>query len=282
MQKPFYSIIIPTYNRKIFLKKAVASVLAQSLEDFELIIIDDGSTDSTRSFIDSLSDPRLKYIRQEHQGVSAARNNAIKASRGCFIAFLDSDDWFKPQKLKITHQYILKHPDYRIFHTEEIWYRNGILLAQKAIHRKPDGYVFEQSLKLCCISISAAAVKKELFDAIGLFDETMPACEDYDFWLRATARYPVKLIPEALTLKKGGHLDQLSKRYPCMDKFRIYAIKKILDSAALAPEQRKAAVRELARKCLIYIKGAEKRYKHKEIEYYKDIISTYNTQEEYD
>ncbi|MBI4845848.1 MAG: glycosyltransferase [Candidatus Omnitrophica bacterium] len=269
---PYFSIIIPTYNRSDFLKKAVASVLNQSFKDFELIIIDDGSEDETESFIRTINDPRLKYIKQPHQGVSFSRNSGVKAATGSFICFLDSDDWFKPDKLKKTYDYIKRYPEYKIFHTEEIWYRNKELLTQKTIHKKPDGYVFKNALKLCCISISTAAISREIFTQIGMFDENLPACEDYDFWLRVSAEFPVKLIPEFMTEKKGGHQDQLSKKHPAMDKFRIYSIKKIIDNNRLSDEQRLLAVKELERKCIIYIKGAKKRDKSKEVAYYQNII----------
>jgi hypothetical protein len=152
---------------------------------------------------------------------------------------------------------------------------HGKLLNQKKIHQKPDGNAFEKSLRLCCISPSAVTIKKELLEKVGGFDETLPACEDYELWLRITPFYPVKLIPEALTIKAGGHIDQLSRKYPAMDTFRIYALKKLLDANILTPEQREKAVKELKRKCVIYIKGALKRGKTQEVQYYNELIQIY-------
>ncbi|MCP4649265.1 MAG: glycosyltransferase [PVC group bacterium] len=271
---PFFSIIIPTYNRLDFLKTAINSVLTQSFENFELIIIDDGSTDQTLNYIKTITDPRIKYIRQNHSGVSPARNNGVLNSQGDFIVFLDSDDQFKKEKLEVTYRYINQFPQIKIFHTEEIWYRNGILLNQKIRHKKPDGSVFEKALPLCCIGMSTTAIKKDLFADIGLFDESMPACEDYDFWLRATQKYSVKLIPESLTLKTGGHKDQLSKKYPAMDKFRIDSINKIIKSGQLDEAQSVAAVKELKQKCRIYINGAKKRNRLKEVDYYTNLVES--------
>lgn len=276
MKNPFFSVIIPTFNRSGFLSQAIKSVLAQTETDFELILIDDGSTDNTADLIKDINDTRLIYIHQPHQGVSGARNLGISLAKAEFIAFLDSDDCFKPEKLKIAREYIDRFPEINIFHTEEIWYRDQKLLNQKKIHQKPDGYIFDNALKLCCIGLSTTVVKKDLFKAIGYFDENMPACEDYDLWLRASVLYPVKLIPQVLTIKQGGHHDQLSQKYPAMDTLRIYAIDKLLKHALLTDNQRNSAIVALKQKCLIYIAGAKKRNKFKEVEQYTSLMNFYN------
>ncbi|MCM8774460.1 MAG: glycosyltransferase, partial [Candidatus Omnitrophica bacterium] len=226
MRIPFFSVIIPTYNRCKFLKIAIETVLLQTFNDYELIVVDDGSSDETSELIKKIKS-NIIYIYQKHRGVSSARNKGIKASKGKYICFLDSDDRFRILKLELTYHYIKNFPRYKIFHTEELWYRNGSILPPKVYHKKPEGWVFKEALKLCCISISTVAIKREVFNEVGFFDENLPACEDYDFWLRATLKYPVKLIPHTLTIKEGGHPDQQSKRFPLMDKFRIYAIKKL-------------------------------------------------------
>ncbi len=275
MKTPFFSIIIPTYNRASFLDTAIKSVLNQSFSDFELIVIDDGSTDTTAQKIKQIKDKRFRYIKKDHSGVSSARNKGIQNSRGRFICFLDSDDRFKSTKLEISYKYIHNFPEYMIFHTEELWYRHGKILNQKKIHKKPEGDVFENSLKLCCIGMSTTVLKKDLFEQIGTFDENFQACEDYDLWLRATALYPVKLIPEVLTVKQGGHPDQLSKRYHSMDTFRIKSIEKLIKSNVLNKKQKDLAIKELHRKCKIYIKGAKKRNKTKEIALYEALMNQY-------
>ncbi len=270
--KTFFSVVIPTYNRLDFLKVAIESVLGQSLQDYQLIIIDDGSCDKTKELIKNYSHPRLEYYYQKNQGPAAARNLGITKALGEYICFLDSDDRFKADKLEITYNYIRKNPEYKIFHTEEIWYRNGCLLPQKKHHQKPTGYVFKQAVRLCSISISTSAIKKEIFYDIGFFAQNMPACEDYDFWLRATSKYPVYLIPEFLAIKEGGHLKQQSKKYLALDKFRIYALEKILESKNLDEKKYKTAYNELKRKCLIYIKGAKKRKKFNQVKKYWEIL----------
>jgi len=283
MTNPFFSIIVPTYNRAKFLKIAIESVLNQTFTDYELIIVDDGSTDDTaqlvKKYLKNLTPntknlkPKISYIHQPHQGVTPARNRGIKEAKGEFICFLDSDDRFRKEKLQITYKYIQKHPQYKVFHSEEVWYRNGALLPQKIHHKKPSGNVFKDAVKLCCVSISTAAIKREIFEQIGIFDESLPACEDYDFWLRVTAKFPILLIPQYLTIKEGGQHNQQSKKYPAMDRFRIYALKKILEQGNLSEDQYKITYKELKNKCNIYIKGALKRNKKEEVQYYRDLVS---------
>lgn len=281
MKKPFFSVIIPAYNRKQFLKIALASVSAQTFDDYEIILVDDGSTDGTGEMIEEMrseaqgSIKNIKYFRKENKGPASARNFGIKQAAGEFICFLDSDDRFRSDKLKTSYEFIQKYPKYKIFHTEEIWYRNGAHLPQKNYHKKPSGDVFKNAVKMCSISISTAVIKKDIFEEIGIFDEIMPACEDYDFWLRATNRYKVFLIPFYLTIKEGGHAGQQSFKYPAMDTFRIYALKKILESKELCGDNFKIAADELKRKCKIFIKGALKREKFKEASYYQSLIEKF-------
>ncbi len=261
--QPFFSVIIPTYNRQPLLKVAVESVLEQNFTDFELLIIDDGSTDATGKYLSSIHDQRVRFFHQNNRGPAAARNLGIKNTHGKFICFLDSDDRFRIEKLAKTHEFIHRYPTYRVFHTEEIWYRNGCFLAQHKKHKKPDGNIFQEALKICSISISTACIKKDVFAQIGIFDEQLPACEDYEFWLRVTAVFPVKHIPLYLTIKEGGRFDQQSKRIPALDQYRIQAIKKIIADPLLERNYRDAALRVLQEKTNIYIRGLQKRDKTK-------------------
>jgi len=272
MKNPFFSIIIPTYNRADFLNIAIHSVLNQDFDNYELIIVDDGSTDKTKNIISNIKNKRLKYIHQPHKGVSAARNKGLNLVKGKFICFLDSDDRFCKNKLSITLEYTKKYPKCKMFHTEEIWYRKGNLLPQKLHHKKPSGSAFKNVVKLCCIGMSTTAIEKEVFKEIGNFDEKLMACEDYDFWLRATAKFDISLIPYHLTIKEGGHSDQQSKKYPTMDIFRIYSLQKILESKKLTKNYQRIALDELKHKCAIYIKGALKRDKIPEINKYQKLI----------
>lgn len=274
--QPFFSVIIPTFNRKPFLEAAVNSVLGQTFRDFELIIIDDGSCDGTRELISSYSDERLNYIYQTNSGVSCARNKGLEASKGLFIAFLDSDDHWRKDKLEKTISRIKECPGVSIFHTEEVWYRGKSLLNQKEIHRKPSGFVYKNALPICCISISTATVKRDVFDSVGAFDESLEACEDYDFWLRATSKYEVKLIPEELTIKDGGRPDQLSSSVWGLDRFRIKALEKMLTSRSLSPENYALTLKELEKKCRIFSLGAKKRGKLDAAFFYENLPQKYS------
>jgi glycosyltransferase involved in cell wall biosynthesis len=270
------TVIIPTYNRSGFLGYAIKSVLDQSWPFFELIIVDDGSEDDTPDLVNSFNDHRIRYIRTNHRGVATARNVGVMEAKFEFIAFLDSDDTWAKQKLKLQLEYMETHQEYLFSHTDEIWYKGTRMLNPKNIHKKAGGDLFRRSLRLCVISISTAIIKRELFEEIGLFDEQLVVCEDYDFWLRATARYSALYLDKPLTYKQGGHKDQLSQRYFGMDRFRIYSILKLISSDQLSAEQQSLAISELKRKALIYAKGCKKRAKYDEAELYFSIAELHS------
>ena len=263
------SVIIPTYNRADFISDCVQSVLAQTLPARELIIVDDGSTDATYKILsdlgfNSISTTKtvLRYVFQENRGVSSARNLGIKEARSEYIALLDSDDlWLKG---KLDRQAIAFKDDIRnsrLCHTDEIWIRNGVRVNQHKKHKKHGGNVFQSCLKLCCISPSSSMMHRSVFEDFGFFDEDLPACEDYDFWLRYSSKEEVIFIDEPLIIKKGGHSDQLSGVHWGMDRFRIYALEKMLNKPDLKLDYRIAAIREVIIKMEILINGSQKRKK---------------------
>ncbi len=261
-RSPRVSVIIPAHNRAWALPRAIDSVFEQDDTDFELLIVDDGSTDETPQLLSAYGE-RVTVITQPNRGVSAARNHGIAASSGELIAFLDSDDYWLPGKLSRQVSFFDDHPEALICQTQEIWVRRGRRVNPKNRHAKPSGMIFEPSLELCLVSPSAVMVRRSLFDQAGLFDESMPACEDYDLWLRISAHHPVHLIDEPLIVKQGGHEDQLSAA-PCLDKYRIYSIDKILRSGILSKSQRLAAISMLVQKCRIYAAGCRKRGRDEE------------------
>jgi glycosyltransferase involved in cell wall biosynthesis len=248
-------------------------VLAQDFDDFELIVVDDGSTDDTPQILDSYGQA-ITVLRQPNQGVSAARNYGIEHASGELVAFLDSDDLWLPQKLSRQVDFFHSTPQALICQTEETWVRNGRRVNPKNHHRKPSGQIFDRSLHLCLVSPSAVMMKKTLFDAVGRFDESLPACEDYDLWLRVSCRYPVHLIDTPLIIKRGGHDDQLS-RQPSLDRYRIASLKKLIESGELSTEQRNAAVRVLIEKCTIYAGGCLKRGRHEEAALYQELAKSH-------
>jgi glycosyltransferase involved in cell wall biosynthesis len=269
------SIVIPTYNRAAEVQRAIQSVRAQTFTDYELIVVDDGSTDGTEKVLSALQCP-LKYIRQENRGVSVARNRGIAESTSPLIAFLDSDDAWLPEKL--ARQTASWDPDdpHFVIHTDEIWLRNGARVNQRSKHRKQGGRFFERALERCLISPSSVLISRTLLDETGWFDEDLPAAEDYDLWLRMTAFHTVTYIDEALVVKHGGHDDQLSRNTPAIDRFRIVAIEKILKQPRLPSPYRRAAVAELVRKCHIVAAGCQKRGKNEEARYYRELARAYN------
>ncbi|NOQ67209.1 MAG: glycosyltransferase [Desulfobacterales bacterium] len=268
------SVIIPTYNRAQRLGKAIDSVLAQSHQDFELIVVDDGSEDNTDELIGNYNSD-IVYIRQENSGAAAARNRGIEKACYNLLAFLDSDDWFAENKLKTQIEAMNRNPSCLISHTNEIWYRNGQILNQKLKHKKSSGDIFAQSLELCAVGMSTIMIHKEIFDRYGFFDEGYPCCEDYEFWLRISAEEKFLLVEEPLTSKDGGRDDQLSAIYRTgMDKFRIKAIMKTLASGRLTEEQSGIARRELERKCRIYGTGCIKHGRAEEGRYFLNLPET--------
>lgn len=271
----FISIIIPTFNRCALLKRALASVNKQSYINVEVIVVDDGSTDETAKMVAKLF-PGVKYFYQCNNGVSAARNKGLDKAKGDWIAFLDSDDEWLEKKLEIQMCELKSRPKYKICHTEEIWIRNGTRVNQMKKHKKAGGWIFPQCLPLCVMSPSSIMIHRSVFDDVGVFDSKLPACEDYDLWLRITANYPVLYIEEPQILKYGGHDDQLSKQYWGMDQYRIKALKNIILDNSLNNENKQAAIAMLLKKCSIFKKGALKRGKNKEVQLYQKIIEEFS------
>lgn len=262
---PDISVIIPSHDRWHTLPRALDSVLAQQLQPLEVIVVDDGSSDDTAALM-AEHYPSVRLLQQENQGVSAARNSGIKVSKGRWIALLDSDDVWHPKKLERQREQLIAEPVYRLCHCDEIWIRNGVRVNPKRRHQKTGGWVFEQCLPLCAISPSAALIRRDVFEDIGFFDPELPACEDYDFWLRLTHREPVLYIEEALLNKYGGHEDQLSRAHWGMDRFRIQVLLKLLAQDLLSREQRDAALTTLEQKLGVYMAGANKRGRTEETE----------------
>ncbi len=272
-KNPLVSVIIPTYNRGWILKEAIDSVLAQNFTDFELIIVDNGSTDNTQDILDSYKEKIIVERHSRNKGVSAARNRGIASASGQYIAFLDSDDLWLPQKLSTQIDFFNANPEALICQTEEKWIRNSIFVNPKKRHKKISGNIFEQSLYLCLVSPSAVMIKRSLFEKTGMFDESLPACEDYDMWLRISCRYPVYLIDTPLIIKRGGHADQLS-RSSGLDRYRIQSLKKIIESDLLTDEQTMAALKVLKEKCAIYANGCLKRGRKEKALYYNELAES--------
>lgn len=276
---PQISVIIPVFNREEFIKDSVLSVINQTYKNFELIIYDDGSFDKTEEVVNKIISfypkYKIRYIKNpKNNGPSFARNRGVELSNGEFIAFLDSDDLWLKNKLKVQVEKMLEN-NWDICQTDEIWIRNGKRVNPHKKHQKISGNIFEKALDLCIVSPSAVMMKKKLFIEFGGFDESLPACEDYDLWLRISSKVPIYLIEKKLVIKRGGHEDQLSKAIPCLDKYRIYSIEKILKTNNLTKEQRQMAISKLFQKCNIYTSGLKKRGQIDEAERIEKLYRMY-------
>ncbi len=250
-----FSVIIPTFNRADVLKRAVDSVLNQTYKKFELIVVDDGSTDQTKELLEKYNDIRI--ITQVNKGVSAARNTAIKKSNGNWICFLDSDDEWISTKLESQKNAILSHPKFIWNHTNEIWIRNGVRVNQMKKHQKAGGDQFKRSLELCIISPSTVCIRKDIL-IDHLFREDLPVCEDYDLWLKLSSQYEIDFIEEPLIYKYGGHKDQLSRKYIAMDFFRLKSMFDLYLKYNLSVQQIEQLKVEFRKKARVLLKGYKK------------------------
>ena len=215
--------------------------------------------------------PSIKLLVQKKQGVSAARNLGIRASIGNWIAFLDSDDEWYPNKLKRQIEVCNDFSkSVRLIHTNEIWKKDNKLINQKKKHQKAGRNIFLACLSMCCISPSSVLLRKDVFEDLGYFDENLPACEDYDFWLRFCAKEDVFFIDENLIVKHGGHSDQLSRKYWAMDRFRVYSLEKLIITGDISFENKMASIKMLMFKLNVLIKGGLNRGNMPLIDFYSE------------
>ena len=276
-------IVIPTFNRAVFLNRAIRSVFQQSFHQYTISVVDDGSKDNTAEVLNkwqALFPPgQMRVIKlMGNRGVSFARNTGIRAGSAPYLAFLDSDDEWKPDKLARQMQWANKHPEQPLIHTEEIWIRNGKLLHQKKKHQKKGGRVFTHSLEFCRISPSSAMIKRSFLNSIGLFREDFPVCEDYELWLRVSARAEVGFIKQPLVIKYGGHAGQLSKKYKAMDEWRVRALSLLRNSPFISKEEQQQLIKVLLKKCLILLKGYKK---HNNFNHLEEIQTIYKETQGY-
>ena len=208
---PLVSIIVPTYNREGQLRDAVESVLAQTYSHWELLVIDDGSTDGTREYLNTLTDPRVRPLMHHHSGnAGLLRNVAARAARGSYLAFLDSDDAWLPDKLALQVADLLAHPECRWSYTGYVHmdeqgqgdqWRNG---RPWVPYR---GWIVEDLITVrAIIAIPTVMVEPRLFEAIGGFDESMHVCEDYELSLRLAEASAVTVVATTLA-KKRQHFE---------------------------------------------------------------------------
>ena len=265
-----FSVIIPTFNRATVLNRALQSVQKQTHPATDIWVIDDGSTDNTQSVLSQFG-AQINVIQQQNTGVSSARNRGIKACNSQWIAFLDSDDEWHPKKLEKQADAIGNNDGIKICHTNEVWYRNQRFVNPHKKHEKKGGMIYGHCLPRCAISPSSVVIHRSVFQHLGDFDPTLPACEDYDLWLRITSVYPVHYLEEKLTIKHGGHDDQLSQQYWGMDRFRIQSLLKMLNTNTLTPTQYSQTLDVFTKKVNILEKGALKHHNEPLLAWIKGI-----------
>ncbi|MEA1915415.1 MAG: glycosyltransferase [Campylobacterota bacterium] len=261
------SVVIPTFNRENFILEALQSVLNQSYQASEIIIIDDGSSDTTRELLKHYD---IHYVYQENKGVSSARNLGIKHAKNDWIAFLDSDDIWESNKLELQVQYHQNNPTIKISHTDEKWIRNGKIINKKFHQKKPQGWCMKENLESCKIGPSTVMMHKSIFDTVGVFDEKLIVCEDYDLWLRVLQQFELGLIPLPLIQKIAGDYPQLSFDTFAMDRFRITALEKHLNTVF-----KDDVIQNIIQKLHYLVNGAKKRDNHNILKQYAPKLNYY-------
>ena len=270
---PFFSVIIPSFNRVDTLKRSILSVLEQSFRDFELIVVDDASSDGTSDYLKSMEFKSIKNTK--NLGVSASRNIGANEASSNWLCFLDSDDQWRNDKLQVLYDSILSHKDIEFFHTDELWIRNDVRVNPPRKYDKSVNDIFKRSLEFCIISPSTTCIKKNLFEKHNGFNEDYPVCEDYDLWLKILAQNEIHYIDEALTTKYAGHADQLSFKYKAMDFYRVLSLHNLLEIFDLDSVIKDEAVKQIVKKSNILLAGYDKYPNPVNSNLVKEILSHY-------
>ncbi|NEQ79824.1 MAG: glycosyltransferase family 2 protein [Moorea sp. SIO2I5] len=227
---PKVTVVIPAYNAMEYLPKTVESVLAQTLADFELLIINDGSSDHIVQWASQIADPRVKLISQENQGVSVARNTGIAQAQGKYIAFLDADDLWKPTKLEKQVSCLEEYPEAGLVYTWTALVDQQGKPTKSVIAFHQEGNVWEQILVVDMIGNgSSVMVRRSCFETVGMFDPNLSSAADRDMWIRIAANYLFAVVKEPLTLWRQ-HPSSMSKRREEMIQDSRQAIEKNFQS----------------------------------------------------
>ncbi len=198
---PFFSVIIPLYNKEKYLKNTLNGVLSQTFADFEVVIVNDGSTDGSLDILETFSDSRLKIIHQENQGVSVARNKGMANAKADYFCFLDADDTWKPNHLQAFYDTINKFPDAKMYCNRYVTQisKNGFI-TNKFIDIADDyqGYVtdfFKSSLINRVALTSAVCIHKDIFNEIGGFNKDLKSDQDLDYWIKIALKHKIAITP---------------------------------------------------------------------------------------
>jgi glycosyltransferase involved in cell wall biosynthesis len=264
MSTPKVSVIVPTWNRASLLGAAIESVLAQSYRDLEVVIVDDGSVDATESLVRHYreTDARVRYVAQEHRGISAAMNTGIRESRGRYIARIDSDDQWLPELLETEVAVLESRPEIGLVYSKGQWAKSDLTPLWDTVGHAPHfpGPTKNDTLRsmlwgdpTCNITV---VVRRECFDRAGLFDESMAASEDWDMWLRTSVYYRFFFVDRVLTLIRshdGNTTNVQSESFTAFLGQRVRVLDKFFARADLGPEV--AAMKAMAYRNLYVFEG---------------------------
>lgn len=267
------SVVIPAYCRPAQTIRAIDGLLSQSGIDIRVIVVDDASPESLSEAREKVEESGHLWIRRdENGGPGAARNEGAAAVGSKWIAFLDSDDEWLPEKMRRQMKWHRENPTCRISQVREEWIRNGKPVKKPQKWEQRGGDLFSESIERCSVGPSCVMIRRDLWDESGGFDESFRVCEDYELWLRITRTEEVGLVPgPAMVRKHGGHADQLSTSTPALDRYRIAALAKLRRGGQLSEKQRGLVERGIREKAKFLAKGAEKRDFHERAEYYRAL-----------
>ncbi|MCK4305695.1 MAG: glycosyltransferase family 2 protein [Candidatus Eisenbacteria sp.] len=276
------TVIVPTHNKKEPVAEALRSVLSQTFRDFEIVVSDDGSTDGTPlhllrmlgaqpdalEILSRMSPTSIKpfshafsqngvtvqYHYGSNRGLSAARNRGIRSARGDYIAFIEAEDEWQREHLEVQMAFLESHPDARLCRVAERYVKDGKPRKNRNTSTA-SGWIFEAALEASPMSTSALLAHRSCFASCGAFDENLPACDEYDLWLRFAARYPIYYIPDGPIVTRKSARGDGSSRTWSWDRFRVYALEKAFQSGHLSPNQRFMVAQEIVRKCERLVQG---------------------------
>jgi glycosyltransferase involved in cell wall biosynthesis len=239
---PRITVIIPTYDRANLVGESIESVIRQTYSDFELIIVDDGSTDNTRDVVNSYKDPRIRYVYQENRGVSAARNTGIKLTASQYIAFLDSDDLYVENALEITLNCLESHPDVGFSYGQCYISRVGgqVYRTRKSPFHNKSAVIdsltqLREMLFICPITLSTLAVRRTCFDEVGGFNEDLFVAEDLHMFIRLAKRYSAFYIAEPLVTQRYHDNSLRHTTKPGSDRAYPLILQEVFEDSTIAP-----------------------------------------------
>ncbi len=268
------TVVIPTYNRYELLYRAIRSLFAQTYQPSEIIVVDDGSTDKSSAIQNDF--PSIKYIYQKNSGVSSARNRGIESATYEWVAFLDSDDEWLPTKLEEQVRLHQQNRELLISYTDEIWIRDDLEVNIPKKFKKIGVDSFIENLSYCNIAPSAVLIHKTLFKRVGVFDESLEVCEDYNLWLRISLKTEIALVDKKLIKKYAGHENQLSFKHWGMDRFRVRTLEKLLmNEKSLTITKRALIEKELLKKYIFLLKGALKHNRRENVKIYEEKVANF-------